>query len=81
MLAVYQDAGDGFGSLELVSSSHQPEGIESGAIEVIFRAEAAARYRIRLGTRGAPEGGDFTMHWGEGEAPGLAQVHRTLGRR
>ena len=69
VLAVYQDAGDGFGSLELVSSSHQPEGIESGAIEVIFRAEAAARYRIRLGTRGAPEGGDFTMHWGEGEAP------------
>ena len=69
VLAVYQDAGDGFGSLELVSSSHQPEGIESGAIEVIFRAEAGVRYRIRLGTRGAPEGGDFTMHWGEGEAP------------
>ena len=69
VLAVYQDAGDGFGSLELVSSSRQPEGIESGAIEVIFRADAGVRYRIRLGTRGAPEGGDFTMSWGEGEAP------------
>ena len=69
VLAVYEDAGDGFGSLELVSSSRQPEGIESGAIEVIFRAEAATRYTIRLGTRGAPEGGEFTMNWGESESP------------
>ena len=69
VLAVYKDADDGFGSLEFVSSSHQPEGIASDAIEVIFRAEAGDRYTIRLGTRGAPEGGDFTMHWGEGEAP------------
>ena len=69
VLAVYQDAGDGFGSLELVSSSRQPEGIESGATEVVFRAETGSRYTIRLGTRGATEGGEFTMNWGESEAP------------
>ena len=69
VLAVYKDANDGFGSLEFVSSSHQPEGIASDAIEVIFRAEAGARYTIRLGTRGAADGGEFTMHWGETEAP------------
>ena len=69
MLAVYQEAGDGFGSLEFVSSSRQPEGIASDAIEVIFRAEAGARYTIRLGIRGAADGGEFTMHWGETEAP------------
>ena len=69
VLAVYKDADDGFGSLEFVSSSHQPEGIASDAIEVIFRAEAGARYTIRLGTRGAADGGEFTMHWGETEAP------------
>ena len=69
VLAVYEDAGDGFGSLELVSSSHQPEGIESGAIEVVFRAEAGSCHTIRLGTRGAPEGGEFTMSWNESEAP------------
>ena len=69
MLAVYQEAADGFGSLEFVSSSRQPEGIESGAVELIFRAEAEARYTIRLGTRGDPEGGEFTMSWGESEAP------------
>lgn len=69
VLAVYQDAGGEFGSLEFVSSSHQPEGIESGAVEVIFRAAAGVRYTLRLGTRGAPEGGEFTMNWGESEAP------------
>ena len=69
MLAVYEDAGGGFGSLELVSSSRRPEGIASGAIEAVFRAAAGARYTIRLGTRGAPQGGEFTMNWGESEAP------------
>ena len=69
VLAVYKDAGDGFGALEFVRSSHQPEGIESDSIEVVFRAEAAARYTIRLGTRGPADGGEFTMHWGESEAP------------
>ena len=69
VLAVYEDAGGGFGSLDLVNSRRQPERIESGAIEVIFRAEAGARYTIRLGTRGAAEGGEFTMNWGKSEAP------------
>ena len=69
VLAVYQDAGDGFGSLELVSSSHQPDGIESDSIVIVFRAEAGVRYTIRLGTRGPADRGDFTMRWGEGEAP------------
>ena len=50
-------------------SSHQPEGIESDAIEVIFRAEAGARYTIRLGARGAAPGGEFTLRWGESEIP------------
>ena len=69
VLAVYEDAGGGFGSLELASSRRRPEGIESGAVEVIFRAEPGVRYTIRLGTRGATEGGEFTMSWGESEAP------------
>ena len=69
VLTVYKDAGDGFGSLEFVSSSRQPDGIESDSIEVVFRAEEAARYTIRLGTRGPADGGEFTMHWGETEAP------------
>ena len=80
VLAVYQEAGAGFGSLEFVRSSHQPEGIESDAIEVIFHAEAGARYTIRLGTRAAaPFGfarlvdtstaGEFTIRWSESEAP------------
>ena len=69
VLTVYKEAGDGFGSLEFVRSSHQPEGIESDAIEVIFRAEAGARYTIRLGARGAAPGGEFTLRWGESEIP------------
>ena len=80
VLTVYQETGDGFGSLEFVRSSHQPEGIESDAIEVIFHAEAGARYTIRLGTRAAaPFGfarlvdpspaGEFTIRWSESEAP------------
>ena len=69
VLTVYKEASDGFGSLEFVRSSHQPEGIESDAIEVIFRAEAGARYTIRLGARGAAPGGEFTLHWGESEIP------------
>ena len=80
VLSVYQEAGAGFGSLEFVRSSHQPEGIESDAIEVIFHTEAGARYTIRLGTRAAaPFGfarlvdtstaGEFTIRWSESEAP------------
>ena len=69
VLAVYKEASDGFGSLEFVRSSYQPEGIESDAIEVIFHAEAGARYGIRLGTRGGAVDGEFTIHWGESEAP------------
>ena len=78
VLAVYQDAGDGFGSLEFVSSSSQPDGIESDSIEVVFRAEAAARYTIRLGTRGPADRGDFTMRWGESEAPVWLKYTRRL---
>ena len=78
VLAVYQDAGDGFGSLEFVSSSRQPDGIESDSIEVVFRAEAAARYTIRLGTRGPADRGDFTMRWDESEAPVWLKYTRRL---
>ena len=69
VLTVYKEAGDGFGSLEFVRSSQQPEGIESDAIGVIFRAEAGARYTIRLGARGAAAGGEFTLRWDESEVP------------
>ena len=78
VLTVYKEAGDGFGSLEFVRSSHQPEGIESDAIEVIFRAEAGARYTIRLGARGAAAGGEFTIRWGESEVPVWLKYARRL---
>ena len=69
VLTVYREGGGGFGRLEFVRSSHQPEGVESNNIEVIFHAEEGARYTIRLGARGRDGGGDFTMHWGEIEPP------------
>ena len=69
VLTVYKEDGDGFGGLEFVRSSHQPEGVESDGIEVIFHAEEGGRYAIRLGARGRDGGGEFTMHWGETEAP------------
>ncbi len=69
VLTVYKEGGDGFGGLEFVRSSHQPEGVESDGIEVIFHAEEGGRYTIRLGARGRDGGGEFTMHWGETEAP------------
>ena len=69
VLTVYREGGDGFGELEFVRSSHQPEGVESDGIEVIFHAEEGARYTVRLGARGRDGGGDFTMRWGETEAP------------
>ena len=69
VLTVYKEGGDGFGGLEFVRSSHQPEGVESDGIEVIFHAEEGGRYAIRLGARGRDGGGEFTMHWGETEAP------------
>ena len=78
VLAVYQDAGDGFGSLEFVSSSRQPDGIESDSIVIVFRAETAARYTIRLGTRGPADRGEFTMRWGESEAPVWLKYTRRL---
>ena len=42
VLTVYKEGGDGFGGLEFVRSSHQPEGVESDGIEVIFHAEEGA---------------------------------------
>ena len=69
VLAVYREGGDGFGGLEFVRSSHQPEGVETDGIEVIVHAEERERYTIRLGGRGRGGGGDFTMHWGETEPP------------
>ena len=69
VLAIYRDALDGFGPLEFVRSSHQPEWTGSYAIEVVFFAEAGSRYRIRLGTRGGASGDEFTLDWDESEAP------------
>ena len=69
VLTVYKEGGDGFGGLEFVRSSQQPEGVESDGIEVIFDAEVGTRYTIRLGVRGRDGGGEFTMNWGETEAP------------
>ncbi len=69
VLAVYRDREDGSGSIEFVRSSHQPEGVESDAVEVVFRGEAGSRYTIRLGARGASMGGDFTLNWEETDPP------------
>ena len=69
VLTVYRQGGDEFGGLEFVRSSHQPEGVESASVEVIFHTEEGDRYTIRLGARGWDGGGGFTMHWGETEAP------------
>ncbi|MDE2964921.1 MAG: hypothetical protein OXU26_13515, partial [Acidobacteriota bacterium] len=69
VLAVYREAPGGFGPLEFVRSSHQPEWSQSYAIEAVFFAQAGAGYRIRLGSRGEGSGGEFTLHWDESEAP------------
>ena len=69
VLSVYEDSADGTGSIEFVRSSHQPEGIESDATEVVFRGEAGVRYTIRMGARGGDPGGDFTLNWGETDPP------------
>ena len=69
VLAVYREALDGFGPLEFVRNSHQPEWVGSYAIEVVFFAEAGSRYKIRLGTRGGASGDEFTLDWDESEAP------------
>ena len=69
ILTVYKEDGDGFGGLEFVRSSHQPEGVESDGIEVIFHAQEGGRYTIRLGARGRNGSGDFTMNWEETKPP------------
>ena len=69
VLAVYREAPGGFGPLEFVRSSHQPEWSQSYAVEVVFFAEAGDGYRIRLGSRGEGSSGEFTLHWDESEAP------------
>ena len=69
VLAVYREAPGGFGPLEFVRSSHQPEWSQSYAVEVVFFAQAGTGYRIRLGSRGDGSGGEFTLHWDESEAP------------
>ena len=69
VLAVYREAPDSFGPLELVRSSHQPEWAGFDAVEVVFFAQAGTGYRIRLGSRGEESGGEFTLHWDESEAP------------
>ena len=69
VLAVYRDRTDGSGSIEFVRSSHQPEGVDSDAVEVVFRGEAGSRYTIRLGAGGASMGGDFTLNWEETDPP------------
>lgn len=67
-LAVYRDAGDGFGSLELIGTS-QFAGIPSDAGAVVFQAEAGVRYTIRLGLTGDATGDEFILRWGEAEPP------------
>ena len=78
VLTVYKEDGDGFGGLEFVRSSHQPEGVESGGIEVIFHAEEGVPYTIRLGARGRDGGGEFTMNWEETEPPTWLRYSRRL---
>lgn len=69
VLAVYREAPNGAGPLEFVRSSHQPEGLGSDAVEVVFFAQAGSSYRIRLGSRDEGSGGEFTLHWDESEPP------------
>ena len=69
VLSIYEDSRDGSGSIEFVRSSHQPEGIESDAVEVVFRGEAGSRYTIRLGARGDHQGDDFALNWEETQPP------------
>ena len=65
-LAVYELAADG--SLELLGASHRP-GLYAATTEVVFRAAAGRRYRVRLGSVGDAPGGDFTLRWKATEAP------------
>ena len=69
VLSVWRDSRDGSGAIEFVRSSHQPDAIEPGAVEVVFRGEAGGRYTIRLGARGDSMGGDFTLNWEETDPP------------
>ena len=69
VLSIYEDSRDGSGSIEFVRSSHPPEGIESDAIEVVFRGEEGSRYTIRLGARGDHPGDDFALNWEETQPP------------
>ena len=79
VLAVYREALDGFGPLEFLRSSHQPEGIGPDATEVVFYASAGARYKIRLGTRGGASGDQFTIRWDESKAPAWLKYAGDLG--
>ena len=67
-VAVYRDAGDGFGSLALIGTS-QFAGVASDAGTVVFQAEAGVRYTIRLGLTGDAPGDEFTLRWGAAEPP------------
>lgn len=65
-LAIYKLAADG--SLDLLGASHRP-GVYAATTEVVFRAAAGGRYRVRLGSVGDAPGGDFTMRWEKTAAP------------
>ena len=81
VLAVYGESPGGFGPIEFVRSSHQPEGIGTEAIEIVFYAAAGARYKIRLGARGGGTDGAVHDPLGRKASSGLAQVRRSPGRR
>ncbi len=55
------------GQLPMIVSS-RPD-LDDGRIEVVIQVAAGNRYAIRLGTFGRAQGGDFSLHWQETEAP------------
>lgn len=64
-LATFVHAAGSAGQLELIAST----GPDSDATEIVFEAKTGDRVAVRLGTFGNAQGGDFTLHWEETEAP------------
>ena len=65
-LAAFVHASVPAAQLEMIVSGRPGDG---GPAEIVFEAKAGDRFAIRLGTFGSAEGGDFTLHWEETEAP------------
>ena len=65
-LAAFVHASVPAAQLEMIVSSRPGD---DGPAEIAFEATAGDRFAIRLGTFGSAQGGDFTLHWEETEAP------------